>query len=237
MDREHIRNAALAADQIGLRLDLAKFTAGVFNDVGTELRVLGHLIGGDRAEGKSPFGHGDDATVAISMLLRIGCQLVSGSADLLSDGRHYAGSALIRQMVEIEYLAWAFESKDEEAARWIRSNRDERRNFFTPAKLRAAAQGKFRSLDYGYHCELGGHPVPGSWSLLNGDKAVAQLMLSDCLGHSGRVWDHTVGWARNHASGAAVLKRAGDMSERYARWKQADLLTALPPPPEFPQEW
>ena len=30
----------------------------------------------------------------------------------VADGRHYAGSGLIRQLVELAYLAWAFESKE-----------------------------------------------------------------------------------------------------------------------------
>jgi hypothetical protein len=55
---------------------------------------------------------------------------VSGCADLIADGRHYAGAALVRQLVEVEYLAWAFETKDEESAKWLRSRREEREQFF-----------------------------------------------------------------------------------------------------------
>jgi hypothetical protein len=235
MNREEVKRAAAEADQVAMRMSVARFTSTVFREVGKELHILGHIVGTDRRNGLSPFGNGDDATVAVSMLLRIASQLVSASADLIGDGRHYAGSALIRQLVEVEYLAWAFETKDEEAARWLRSTHDERKSFFTPAKLRLAAGKRFRSVDYGYHCELGGHPVPGSWTLLNDDSAVAQLMLSDCLGHSGRVWDHVVGWAKTHPHGDPILSRSGEMLGRYSRWKEFDLLTALPPPPSnFP---
>lgn len=237
MDREEIRKAAVEADQVGMRMDLARFTSKVFREVGSELHVAGHLFGTDRRDEVSPFGHGDDATVAISMLLRIGNELVSGSAELIHAGQHYAGSALIRQLVEVEYLAWAFETRNEDATRWLRSTREERKDFFTPAKLRTAAGSHFRSMDYGYHCELGGHPVPGAWVLLNNDAAVAQLMLSDCLGHTGRIWDHTAGWARIHVNGAPVLTRSHEMNERYSRWKEFDRLNALPPPPAFPPTW
>jgi len=65
----------------------------------------------------SPFGHGSDEAVAVSLLLRIGSELVSAAADLFSDGRHYAAAALVRQVVEIEYLAWAFETNDKEGKR------------------------------------------------------------------------------------------------------------------------
>src|SRR5258708_6128571 len=72
------------------RSELAHFSADMFLVVGTELHVLGHIIGSDRVEGASPFGHGSDETVAVSMLLRIASQLVSSSADLFGDGREYA---------------------------------------------------------------------------------------------------------------------------------------------------
>lgn len=229
--REAIRAAALDPDIVAVRMELARFTGDTFREVGTKLYWFGHMLGPDRKSGASPFGHGDDAAVAVAMLLRIGSQLVSGSADLIADGRHYAGSALIRQLVEVEYLAWAFETKDAESARWLRSSKDERQAFFTPAKLRKAADGRFRGADYGYHCELGGHPVPGSWQLLTEDAAMAQLMLSDCLGHSGRVWDHVIGWAKGHMLGEIVRDKTKEMADKYQHWKEADPLTVLPPPP------
>jgi hypothetical protein len=232
--RQAVRVAATDPHLAQVRQDFAAFAACIFLDAGNELHVAGHVFGTDRRDGISPFGHGDDATVAVSMLLRIASQLVSSSADLIRDGRTYAGAALIRQLVEVEYLAWAFESKDEESAKWLRSTREERHAFFTPAKLRKAAAGKFRGVDYGYHCELGGHPVPGSWVLLNDDGATAQLMLSDCLGHCGQIWNHVVGWAANATFGQAVLKRNVEMAERFNDWKATDPLTLLPPPPDDP---
>jgi hypothetical protein len=237
MNLEDIRSASLEADQVAIRMSLARFTAIVFRDAGKELHVLGHILGSDRRTGSSPSGHGDDATVAVSLLLRIGSQLVSASAELIADRLHYAGAALNRQLVEVEYLAWAFETKDEEAARWLRSTQDERKSFFTPAKLRAAAGKHFRGVDYSYHCEIGGHPVPGSWVLLNDDDAIAQLM-SDCLGHSGRIWDHIVRWAKGHPHGGPILLKTNEMVERYSQWKRTDLLTALPSSPmTFPDGW
>jgi hypothetical protein len=125
--------------------------------------------------------------VAVSMLLRIGSELVSACTDLFADGRHYAAAALLRQLVEIEYLAWAFETRDQDGERWLRSTRTERQSFFTPAKLRDASGGRFRGKDYGYHCELGGHPVPEATLLLKENEVVAQVLLSDLLGHTGRI--------------------------------------------------
>ncbi|CAE6861602.1 hypothetical protein R69658_07643 [Paraburkholderia aspalathi] len=206
---------------------LAHFTADTFEDVGRHLHAFGHIIGPDRLNGLSPSGHRDDAVVAVSMLLRIGGQLVSASADLIIDGRHYAGAALVMQLVEIEYLAWAFETNNEDAARWLRSTRQERESFFTPAKLRKAAHGRFRGVDYGNHRELGGHPVPRSWVLLNDDVVVPQVMLSDCLGHAERIWNHIVSWADRHMLGETMHRNIEEMSRQYAEWHRIDALTIL----------
>ncbi|MBY0300794.1 MULTISPECIES: hypothetical protein [Sphingomonas] len=241
LSRETIRAAAIDPSHVAARLSFAKFTANTFKNLGEKLFVCGHILGPDRRDGVSPFGHGDDAVVAVSMLLRIGSELVSGCADLVDRGRHYAGAALVRQLVEVEYLAWAFEKDDEECRRWLRSTREERHSFFTPAKLRKAADGHFRSADYGFHCELGGHPVPGSWRLLNDAEAVGQLMLSDCLGHSTHIWNHFLGWGKHHTVGDKTFadlvfgndanRTVVEMRNRHDEWKRRDGLTQLPPPP------
>lgn len=228
--REAVSAAANEPTLIALRIGLARFSSIRFHQVGAELHLTGHIIGSDRVTGASPFGHGSDEVVAISMLLRIASQLISASADLFADGRSYAAAALVRQMVEIEYLAWAFETRDRDAERWLRSNDQQRQEFFKPAKLRKAAQGKFRSKDYGYHCELGGHPVPNAAILLADDSATSQLLLSDLLGHVGRIWDHLARWAKLRNE-AVILKRAPEMSSRFREWISKDPLVDLPPPP------
>ena len=162
----------------------------------------------------------------MSVLLRVTGQLISASADLFAGGHQYAAAALLRQMVEIEYLAWAFEVRDGDGERWLRSDQHERQEFFKPAKPRAAAQGKFRGKDYGYHCELGGHPVPQAGILLRGDSAIGQLLLSDLLGHVGRIWDHLVGWARQNENRGPILERSHEMSVRFEEWKSRDQLVA-----------
>lgn len=230
LTRKAISAAALDDSQIKIRTSLAKFTSEQFDQVGTVLNLAGHIIGPDRTTGASPFGHGSDEVVAIALLLRIASQLLSASTDLFSDGRPYAAAALLRQMVEIEYLAWAFETRDRDAERWLRSDEQQRQDFFKPSKPRKAAQGRFRSKDYGYHCELGGHPVPTATILFDDDGTNAQLLLSDLLGHAGRIWDHLVGWARPRNE-AVILERVPEMLSRFNKWKSKDRLVGLPPPP------
>src|SRR5438093_7178743 len=109
------RKAATDRAQVAARSELAKFTAATFATVGDELHSIGHIFGGDRVSGASPFAHGSDEVVAVSLLLRLAGELSSAVVDLFSDGRHYAAAALLRQIVEIEYLAWAFEAHEKDA--------------------------------------------------------------------------------------------------------------------------
>ena len=224
------RRSATDRAQMNIRRKLAKFTAAIFSKIGEELHLVGDTFGPDRVSGASPNGHGSDELVGVSLLFRIGGQLTSASADLFADGRHYAAAALLRQMVEVEYLAWAFQTRNKDAERWLRSTAEERRAFFAPAKLRKAANGIFRGKDYGYHCELGGHPTPGSAILLQDNVEVSQLLLSDLLGHTGRIWDYLLDWSASNPWALPIHNRRKEMYARYHRWKKADELVLLPPP-------
>lgn len=229
---ELVRLASRDPELVLQRTNLAAFAASLFARVGDELHLAGHVIGPDRVEGTSPWSHGSDEAVGVSLLLRIGGQLLSGSADLFASRRTYAGAALIRQLVEVEYLAWAFEVRDGEAQKWLRSTRAEREAFFRPAKLREAAKGRFRSVDYSYHCEMGGHPIPQA-SVLLGEESwnAGQLLLSDALGHIGCIWNHVAAWAHGQPHGAVVLSRTSEMSVKFNEWHSHDPLVRLPPPP------
>ena len=61
---------------------------------------------------------------------------------------------------------------------------------------------------------------------------MGQLMLSDALGHTGRIWDHVDRWSQNSRHGFLVRARGDEMLARYTNWKERDPLTRLPPPPE-----
>jgi hypothetical protein len=232
--RKALRAAALSQSLIEQRAALARLTVEVFAGVGRDVHVTGWIIGPDRAAGNSPFGNGSDETVAIGTLLRIAAQLVGGAVRLFEAGAAYGGASLIRQLVEVEYLAWAFQTRDGDAERWLRSDHRERQRLFSPVNLRKGSAGRFRDQDYRFHCEHGGHPVPGASALLDGDPALVQLLMVDMLGHAGRIWDHAVVWARTASLGDFILKRSADMSGAYGPWKDADPLASLPAPGAVP---
>ncbi len=228
--REVVKKAAGDPNLVRQRHELAEITADAFAEIGRILHVGGHLIGPDRTKKQSPFAHGSDETVAISLLLRIASKLVSASSDLFANDNQYAAAALLRQLVEIEYLAWAFETRDKDGERWLRSTKSERHSFFSPAKIRKAAEGKFRGIDYSYHCELGGHPVPGSSALLAESESTSQLLMSDLLGHAAQIWNHVASWARANGYGELLFAHNQELAGRYTRWKKNDPLVGLPPP-------
>ena len=137
-----------------------------FARVGAILWIGGFVIGPDRASHESPFGFGDDAVVGLATVSQTAGELVAGGVTLLERGNRYAAAALIRQLVEVESLAWTFAENHAVAADWLRSTREERLASWAPARLRERASGRFDAADYWSRCELGGHPTPSRTALL-----------------------------------------------------------------------
>jgi hypothetical protein len=165
-----------------------------FRRVGLLLQTGGSIVGGDRVSGQSPFAFGNDAVVGLATVIEIAGELLSGTVQLLEDHNHYAAAALIRQLVEVEYLAWAFGGDEEEARNWLRSSAQERREMWQPRHLRDRAAGQFRGTDYGYHCELGGHPTPSALPMLPSrlaERSGARWWF-DLAAHSVSVWNYAL---------------------------------------------
>lgn len=217
-----------------MRLETSHFVAGTFSSIGTILEVSGQIVGEERKSGASPFKFANDEVYGMSLILRISGQLIEASANLLTNGNAYAGAALLRQIVELEYLAWAFDNRQKDAKTWLRSDKKIRQDLFSPAKLRAAASNKFRGKDYGFHCELGGHPTPQAITLLANDSLTVQLLMSDLIGHAEGIWSHFVGWANQHEELSELFKsinsRSAETGETFRLWKLSDPLINLPPP-------
>jgi len=70
IDREAFRIAAVDSKLGEVRKQLARLTSTTFAATGELLQGGGHLLGSDRAEGRSSSGHGSDETVAVSLLTR-----------------------------------------------------------------------------------------------------------------------------------------------------------------------
>lgn len=237
-------DAAAALTDGGLmavRLQAATGAASRMQEAGRILHAKGALVGDSDSRGMSPGVAGNDAEVAVGVLIQIAAQLLEASAEGLSGPRAYAGAALLRQVVEVEYLAWAFATQERDAAQWLRSNHAERKNWFSPAKLRKANPGGFLAGDYSHHCEQGGHPVPvGIPLLLNPVPATTQMLLMDLLLHSWRITDNLISWCKQRSDPPAmVLGNLRAAQAIFAVWGRADplyawSLTAPQPPPPGP---
>jgi hypothetical protein len=171
----------------------------------------------------------DKAVIAVSILLQMAGELILASATLLTTGSHYAGAALVRQIVEIEYLTWTFKEKRRNPAEWLDSTAEERMKAFTPSQLRKTSQGRFLYEDYSNHCEQGGHPVPRGAALLRGSNLDgAQILLADLITHSWRTWDQVVVWAEDVPRANPIISASiPRIYPRLREWGKVDPLYAL----------
>ncbi|MEP5758069.1 MAG: hypothetical protein ABJ327_01920 [Litoreibacter sp.] len=240
MDSSEIRNQLLNQEEAKpelaeMRSETGLFVADSFRQFGECLQAIGVVSGEDRINKSSPFEFGSDEIYSMSLILRIGSEMSSNTIRLFQAKQTYAASALLRQMVEVEYLTWAFEHRHGDAEKWLRSDKNERWEIFSPAKLRKAAGKQFRAKDYGYHCDMGGHPTPSAMTLLKNDPLVIQLLQSDLLGHMSGIWGHFVGWGQQHKELHEVFKQYKGLGEATGKclsdWKKADPLVGLGPPP------
>lgn len=235
-----IRESAADRGLAAFRQETAAAAAIGLCDVGRALHVIGHLIGDGRVSGRSLRGNGDDAQVAVGVLAQIAAELLEASASLLSGSNHYAGAALLRQVVEVEYLTWAFANGRREASDWLNSTHAERMEFFSPARLRQISDGRFSAADYRHHCEQGGHPVPKAIPLLgNSDIATAQMLLVDLLLHSWRSVDCLIGWTQGRSVHSSISAGLRSTQQRFSRWGSEDPLykwSVSAPPATPPQD-
>jgi hypothetical protein len=219
------------------RSNAAARAAPNLTTAGRQLHISGHVIGDGRTTGASQRGNGDDAQVAVGVLAQIAGDLLDASASLLGGTNHYAGAALLRQVVEVEYLSWAFSKGHRDAAEWLNSTHQDRRRFFQPVHLRGLSEGRFSDADYRHHCEQGGHPVPRAIALLGGsDVFVAQMLLVDLLLHGWRTTDHLLEWADQQTATSTVTAALREAQAAFAAWGRLDplyewSLTAPPAPP------
>lgn len=201
------------------RRRLASALAEALCDAGDRLRVHGHIFGDGRVDGSSVFGNGDDRTVGLGYVSSTAGVLVHGSRTLLDSGNHYSGAALIRQLVEAEYLAWAFAEDTNEAAAWLSATPAQRKTAWQPRHLRDRSGGRFRGLDYSWHCELGGHPTPpGMRALLARSEAVLESQWYELSLHAESTWRYVCAGTAGLASGPLAV--SGDLAAEET-WTEA----------------
>lgn len=185
-------------------------------------------LGPGRTTGSSPFGNGEDGLVALGYITETAAELISAGADLLALARRYTAAAMTRQLVEIEYLTWAFAFDQVEAADWLRSTNRERRNRWQPRHLRERSNGRFDSADYRQHCELGGRPTPMGARALIGTPTESQDVLtvlwSELCHHGSSVWTNAVLGGRAFAPEVVPAAIADALDDALRRRAEVDRL-------------
>jgi hypothetical protein len=192
--RALVSEAATSATGRAAREGVCQALAETFRAAGKLLWPFGYILGTDRRDGESPFGFGSDATVGLAVVVEIASELLSGAVLLLTEGNLYSGAALLRQIVEVEYLTWAFAEDEEEAMTWLRMTPEERRRMWQPRHLRERSAGRFRASDYHRHCERGGHPTPEGMTLLaaHTQELWPELQWFDLALHGMSAWRYVI---------------------------------------------
>ena len=235
MDDEELKAAVVRAgkDEYGfaLRRALCEALTLAFKKAGEALWIGGSIIGPDRVAGTSPFGcFGSDATVGLATVVQIAGELSAGVIALLDQGNRYSATALLRQLVEVEYLTWAFAEDEDEAMNWLRSTKEERLRFWQPRHIRNRANGRFRGIDYALHCEKGGHPSPEGNRLLPGHGNEPDFFeWNDLAFHGQSAWDYMLNAADKLDYGERIreLPVAQDLVAAQKRRRDRDPLVPL----------
>ena len=67
----------------------------------------------------SAYGLASGSRRALGIIAQIGAELANAAVELFSADRWYAGAALLRQIVEVEYILFLFSTDKAEALRWL----------------------------------------------------------------------------------------------------------------------
>jgi len=221
------QTAGLDPDAADSRRQVCVALATTLAKAGDSLWVVGSIFGSDRVSGASPFQFGSDAVVGLATVTQIGGELCSGIISLLDLDNRYAAMALLRQLVEVEYLAWAFAEDNEEAANWLRSDKEARRRMWQPRHLRERSGDRFRGKDYQMHCELGGHPTPEGRPLLPDHERMSSFWWwYELAVHGVSVWEYVTAASAladysTHTDSAA---RKSGLDLKIKRWRETDRL-------------
>jgi hypothetical protein len=183
-----------------LRLETIDIMSGAFSQAGAHMLAKG-------TESIPPSEH----VFAFGLLLTMAGDLLSSTVLLAASKHFYSAAALVRQIVEIEYLTWAFKEKQLTPQAWLNSTHRERQNIFSPRELRKTSKGRFLDKDYREHCESGGHPIPKGMSMFSSTAAHGfQVLAVDVITHGWRTWDQTLAWSAEYPAVSQILDNTAE---------------------------
>jgi hypothetical protein len=224
------------------REELSRLVNNALNDYGLKLFAAGNAIGGGPSKAQDPdLKDLLERLIGLSCVIQTAGELGTASTSLLETRQFYASFALVRQMVECEYLCWAFSQDLDDARKWLNTTRAERLRFWSPARMRERSGDEFRAKDYAVHCELGGHPTPRAFILLKNSRTMhVNSIWLELTVHLANVWSHTTRAIPGTVMPLLDRKpgpygRARDVTAAVNEWLSSDpALVARDLLPDFP---
>ena len=202
------------------RRDLTRELALAFADLGSEARRLAKAMDSAPKEQVS-------LALAAGLTSSVAGELVSGIVVLAEARVAYGAAALVRQLVETEYLAWAVTQDPEDALDWLTSTKRVRMAKWQPGRIRGRADGRFPNSDYGNHCEVGGHPTPeGARAILDGRDLWVEVTLYETALHGSNAWHYLM---KALDSGKNVDATHARVDNAIATWRERDRLASWRP--------
>ena len=192
-EEEFYKEAIVDEVAQGARVRLCYRLNDALNDYGIKLFATGNAIASRPTKAQDPEVKDMlERMIGLSCIMQIAGELGAACVKLLETGQFYASFALVRQIVECEYLCRAFAQDQDEARRWLNPTRAQRLSLWSPRHMRERSQGEFRDKDYAVHCELGGHPTPRAFMLLRPSHTMpANAIWVELTAHLANVWSHT----------------------------------------------
>jgi hypothetical protein len=192
-EEELFREAVMNEEAQESRERLCRLLNDALNDYGIKLFAIGNAIAGGPGKAQDPEVKDLlECMIGLSCVVQIAGELGVACVRLLKTGQFYASSALIRQIVECEYLCRAFAQDQDEARKWLNTTRSQRLSIWSPRHMRKQSGGEFRDKDYAVHCETGGHPTPRAFMLLRPTQTIPINMIwIELTIHLANVWSHT----------------------------------------------
>ncbi|MFD4467374.1 hypothetical protein ACFWPA_03685 [Rhodococcus sp. NPDC058505] len=173
---------------------------------------------------------GRDCYEGLSRIAVTAAALGYGVVQLVGVNNHYPAYALLRQLVETEFVLWKFGHDPSTIPGWLNSDRDERERTWKPSKIYRNADNDYRQKDYSGHCEMGGHPTPLGTLIASGERsAVAEAsVLGDLIGHLRDSWGHIVStadaldskWIQSEPCVSIDARQR--VADAHAKWSRID---------------
>lgn len=178
------------------------------------------------------FGLSEGPRRAVAVVAQMGAELAIGASSLYEAERWYAGAALVRQLIETEYLLYLFASDQGEPEKWLKASQEEVRRMFSPKSMRERADGRFSASEYFTHCEIGGHPRLSGHVLLRehltpmGRESRAlfdpKVQWVDLAQHVERTWNYYVAAVALHSPSNVYPDRFTQIEDAINTWRAID---------------